>query len=296
MAEGPGGWWVVIGETDHAAAPPASEEAQPQAETVALASMSKKELYAEAKRAGISGRSGMNKKQLVEALQSHPGEAASPERQDQRQTPPPTAPARDALESRPRARRRSQAPDRCAIAYRESESQGEFQVVVAEEDGSLRPAARSPAFPASGGDVRRKGAAGAAHDVLVQRLLVCGWWPADSGGEWPELEFIRGESADWEGGRSLVTVVRDGGRARFVADELDSFGNPTPLEASHPFRASPLVSVRPSRQAKAAMKRLLARLELDGWKVAGQVGDAWYAISLSRRRGFSPGAPEEAFG
>jgi hypothetical protein len=44
------------------------------------------------------------------------------------------------------------------------------------------------------------------------------------------------------------------------------------------------------------MKRLLARLELDGWKVAGQVGDSWYAISLSRRRGFSPSAPDDAFG
>jgi hypothetical protein len=295
MAEGPGGWWVVISETDRAAAPPASEE-QPQAETVALASMSKKELYAEAKRAGISGRSGMNKKQLVEALEGHDGEASAPERQDPRQTPPATAPARDTLESRPPPRRKSQAPDRCAIAYRESDNQGEFQVVVTEADGSLRAAARSPAFPASTGEIRRKGAARAAHDVLVQRLLVCGWWPADSGGEWPELEFIRGESADWEGGRSLVTVVRDGGRARFVADELDSFGNPTPLEASHPFRASTLVSVRPSRQAKAAMKRLLARLELDGWKVAGQVGDSWYAISLSRRRGFSPSAPDDAFG
>ena len=295
MAEGPGGWWVVIGETDQAAAPPASEEEQPQSPTVALASMSKKELYAEAKRAGISGRSGMNKKQLVEALQGHHGEPSAPERQDQHQTPPATAPARDALESPPPQRRRSQAPDRCAIAYRESDNQGEFQVVVTDADGSLRSAASSPAFPASTGEIRRKGAARAAHEVLVQRLLVCGWWPADSGGEWPELEFIRGESADWEGGRSLVTVVRDGGRARFVADELDSFGNPTPLEASHTFRASTLVSVRPSRQAKAAMKRLLARLEVDGWKVAGQVGDAWYAISLSRRPGFSPAAPDEAF-
>jgi hypothetical protein len=290
MEEGPGGWWVVIGESDQAAAPPASEEAQSPAETVVHASMSKKELYAEAKRAGISGRSGMNKKQLVEALQMHSGAASAPEQPERRQTPPPKAHARDAVESQPRPRRTSQAPDRCAIAYRESGGEGEFQVVVKEADGSHRSAASSPAFPASAGEIRRKGAARAAHEVLVQRLLVCGWWPADSGGEWPELEFIRGESADWEGGRSLVTVVREGGRARFVADELDSFGNPTPLEASHPFRASQLVSVRPSRQAKAAMKRLLARLELDGWNVAGQVGDAWYAISLSRRRGVLPGA------
>jgi hypothetical protein len=286
MTEGPGGWWVVIGETEQSAEPPESEEAQPQTETVADASMSKEELYAEAKRAGISGRSGMNKNQLLETLQVHYGEASSPERQDQRQPSPPDAHPRDALETRPRSQRRSQAPDRCAIVYRESDGQGEFQVVVTETDGSHRSAARSPAFPATAGEIRRKGAARAAHEVLVQRLLVCGWWPADSGGEWPELEFIRGESADWEGGRSLVTVVRDGGRARFVADELDSFGNPTPLETSHTFRASQLVSVRPSRQAKAAMKRLLARLELDGWKVAGQVDDAWYAISLSRRRGF----------
>lgn len=278
MEEGPGGWWVVIGETEQAAAPPASEDAQPQAETVVHPSMSKKELYAEAKRAGISGRSGMNKKQLVEALQTHSGVASAPEQPQRRQTPPATP------------RPKSQAPDRCAIVYRESGGEGEFQVVVKEADGSHKTAASSPAFPASSGEIRRKGAARAAHEVLVQRLLVCGWWPADSGGEWPELEFIRGESADWEGGRSLVTVVRDGARARFVADELDSFGNPTPLEASHPFRASQLVSVRPSRQAKAAMKRLLARLELDGWKVAGQVGDAWYAISLSQRRGVSPGA------
>jgi hypothetical protein len=286
--DGAGGWWVVIGETDHAIEPVAPEDGQLQAKTAVDASMSKKELYQAAQRQGISGRSGMNKNQLVAALQSHHEEAWSPERPDERYA--------DALEPpQPSPRPRSRAPDRCAIVYREADSQGEFQVIVTDVDGSQRPAASSPAFPASAGEIRQKGAARAAHDVLVQRLLVCGWWPADSSGEWPELQFVRGESADWEGGRSLVTVVRDGGRARFVADELDSFGNPTPLEESHTFRAPSLVSVRPSRQAKAALKRLLTRLEIDGWKVAGQVGDAWYAISLSRRWGASPGAPEDAF-
>ena len=260
--EGPGGWWVVVGETD-----------QPPATPVVDDSMSKKQLYQEAKSAGITGRGAMNKQQLLAALRSHYGETSPPEVSDQ-----------EPVEPRPPSpRHRSQALDRCAIAYRESDGQGEFQVVVTGADGSHRSVARSPAFPASAGEIRRKGAARAAHELLVQRLLVCGWWPKDSGGEWPELEFVRAQPTDPDAGRSLVAVVRDGGRARFVADELDSFGNATPLQASQAFRAPALVSVRPSRQAKAAMKRLLARLEVDGWRVAGQVGDTWYAIALSRR-------------
>jgi hypothetical protein len=192
-------------------------------------------------------------------------------------------------------RRKAKAVDRCSIVYRESDGEGEFQVLVTEADGSRRSAARSPAFPARAGEIRRRGAARAAHELLVQRLLVCGWWPSGSGREWPELEFIRPEPADPARSRSLVTVVREGGRAHFAAEELDNFGNPTPLDASDAFRAPPLIPVRPSRQAKAALKRLLARMEDDGWKIAGQAGDAWYAVWLSRRRSVRRRVPDEAF-
>jgi hypothetical protein len=311
-----GGWWAVTGEPDGAAVRrgpeetqehAASDDAQRHAGSVAETSKSKKELYREAKSAGIKGRSGMSKSQLVEALRGHYAASPSDALSGQARTPaPPPHTGREArpgsrkprVELGPQAgvrRRKARALDRCAIGYRESDGEGEFQVLVTDADGSHRSAARSPAFPASAGEVRRRGAARAAHELLVQRLLVCGWWPSGSGGEWPELEFIRPEPADPAHGRSLVTVVREGGRAHFAAEELDNFGNPTPLDASDAFRAPPLIPVRPSRQAKAALKRLLARMEDDGWKIAGQAGDAWYAIWLSRRRSVHRPVPDEAF-
>ena len=78
--------------------------------------------------------------------------------------------------------------------------------------------------------------------------------------------------------------MREGGRARFVIEELDSYGNATPLVASDLFWAPRLLPVRPSRHAKAALKQLLDRLEPDGWTVAEHIGDEWYSLSLWRDR------------
>ena len=80
----------------------------------------------------------------------------------------------------------------------------------------------------------------------------------------------------------MVTVVRDGGQARFAAEELDSYGKPTPLMVSAPFDAPRLRRVRPSMQAEAALRQLVGRMESEGWKAAAGVGKDWYSISMWR--------------
>ena len=256
------GWWAF--EPDDP-----SNGDQP---AVVDSSKSKRELYRQAKDAGIDGRSAMSKAQLVEALQSHHSATSSSEPAT-REAPPSPA-------SRPETRR----PERCSIVYRESDREGAFHVVVTATDGSQRSAARSPAFRAKVGEPRRSGAAEAAHHLLVERLVAAGWWPAGSSEEWPEIEFVRVRPAGPLSVRSLVTVARSAGRARFVVEKLDAYGNPTPLATSDPFRAPRLLPIRPSKQAQSALRELLDRMETDGWKVDEHVGDEWYAVSLWRRR------------
>jgi hypothetical protein len=173
--------------------------------------------------------------------------------------------------------------DRCAIVYRESGRHGEFEVVVTDRRGECRSVARSPAFrrPAFGG-LPRRDAARVAHEVLVRRLEAGGWWAVDSGGPWHELGFVRLRTPDMRIARSVLTVVRDAGRARFVAEELDTYGNPTPLVLSVPFGAPRFRRVRTSRRARAALEQLVRRMESDGWKVTAPVGREWYAISWWR--------------
>lgn len=249
--------------TEHPARP-ATGDREPDPALRVNASKSKRELYEEARKAGIAGRSAMSKEELIEALAEQHG------------TTPPRA-------VKPRR------PERCAIVYEGSGRYGEFQVVVADADGSRRSVARSPAFRGPRvGAVRRRSAARAAHDLLVRRLEACGWWPAGSGGKWYELGFVRLRTAGMGSQTSLVTVVREAREARFVAEELDTYGNPTPLFASASFRAGRARRVRPSSQAKAALKQLVLRMEREGWNVAGTVGEEWYAISLSRRAADDP--------
>jgi Rho termination factor, N-terminal domain len=222
------------------------------------ATKSKRELYEEAREAGIEGRSAMNKEQLVEALREH-------------RAPRAPAPA-DAP-----------GPERCDIVYKESGGHGAFQVVVTERDGSRRAVAHSAGFRAPRfGRLRRRGPARVAHELLVSRLEACEWWSVDAGGPWYELQFVRLRSEGMRSRRSLVTVVREAGKARFAAEELDSYGKPTPLALSVPFRAPRFLRVRPSTRAKAALKQLILRMEAKGWKAAAAGTSDWYAISLLR--------------
>jgi hypothetical protein len=256
------------------------------------ASKSKRQLYAEAKQAGIAGRSSMNKEQLVEALHRHRSRASSQE-PPPRRTSGPVRLARPELGPPPRGghaatggrRPEAREAERCMIGYRTAGAQGEFHVLITDADGSHGSVARSPAFPSQAGDIRRTGPARAAHELLAKRLIVAGWWPADSRDAWPEIQFVRISPAGSAGARSLVTVVREPRRARFVIEELDTYGNATPLVASDLFWAPRLLPVRPSRHAKAALKQLLDRLEPDGWTVAEHIGDEWYSVSLWRNRG-----------
>lgn len=223
-------------------------------------SKTKSDLYKEAKNAGIKGRSAMSKSELVAALLEH----------------------RAMSSSRERATSQAPGPDRCAIAYMESGRNGEFRVVVTEIGGSTSCVARSPAFPAPRfGPVRRWGRARAAHDLLVSRLEACGWWPVDTGGSWHELAFVRLRGEGERSRRSLVRVVRQAGEARFLAEELDSYGNPTPLVVSAPIRAPRFRRVPRSMGAKTELKQLVRRMESRGWR-AGAVGKDWYALSLWR--------------
>jgi HEAT repeat protein len=172
---------------------------------------------------------------------------------------------------------------RCALIYRESRRHGEFEVVLTESDGSHKSVARSPAFrrPRFGG-LRRRGAARVAHELLVRRLAACGWRPVDSGGRWHEVGFVRRRTLGTRKVPAVVTVVREAGRARFVAEELDTYGNPTPLALSVPFRARRFLPVRPSKPARAALEQLVRRMEPDGWWVTAAGGKEWYAISFWR--------------
>jgi hypothetical protein len=240
---------------------------------------SRRELYEEARNAGIEGRSAMNKRELAEALGERraireSGASASTEAPRR----PPRSGGKRAPVPRPPAR-----PDRCAIVYEESGRYGDFQVVVTETDGSRRSVSRSPAFRAPrSGRLRRRGAARVAHELLVTRLEACGWWPVDAGGPWHAIAFVRLPGEGMSRRRSVVTVVRDAGEARFVAEELDTFGNPTPLVVSAAFGARRFGRLRASPGAKTALRQLVKRMESEGWRPAPGVGKAWYEISMGR--------------
>jgi len=240
---------------------------------------SRSELYEEARNAGIVGRSAMNKEQLVEALRRR---RAISESRASTSTGTRRRPVRSggkpAHVPRPPAR-----PDRCAIVYEESGRYGEFHVVATETDGSRRSVSRSPTFRAPRlGRLHRYGAARVAHELLVTRLEACGWWPVDAGGPWHELAFVRLPGEGMRRRRSVVTAVRDAGRARFVAEELDTFGNPTPLVVSAPFGARRFGRLRASPRAKTALRQLVERMEAEGWRPAPDARNAWYEISLGR--------------
>jgi hypothetical protein len=205
-----------------------------------------------------------------------PGSGPQPRSDEQ-----PTLSEHDSVEvMRPPEGRR---PDRCAVVYEGSGRYGEFQVVTARADGSRRTVARSPAFRAPRfRRPRRRGSAGVAYELLVSRLEACGWRPVDLDGPWHELGFHRFHDSAMRAGRALVTVVREAGRARFVAEELDMYGNPTPLMLSAPFGAPRLLRVRPSSHARAAFTALVRRMESEGWNVGAAVGKEPYAISFWR--------------
>src|SRR5919108_2309919 len=221
----------------------------------------------------------MNKEELAEALRAR---RAISESHASASTEAPRRPTRSVRKPGP-APRPPARPDRCAIVYEESGRYGEFHVVVTETDGSRRSVSRSPAFRAPrSGRLRRRGAARVAHELLVTRLEACGWWPVDASGPWHALAFVRLPGEGMSRRRSLVMVARDRGKARFVAEELDTFGNPTPLVVSAPFGARRFGRLRASPRAKTALSELVKRMDADGWRPAPGVGEAWYEISLGR--------------
>jgi hypothetical protein len=275
------------------------------------ASKSKSELYRDAKDVGIEGRSAMNKEQLIRALREHQGTSSSGEQATRgvsrkgrhtpmrREPPPEGRPPRGDIDSGKvlRAAANARGPDRCAIVYKRSHLHGEFEVVVTNLDGSRRSVARSPAFRSRSRRAPRwRRAARVAHELLAWRLEACGWRPVDSSEGLHELRLVRAGSRGMPTARAVVTLVREAGRARFLAEELDTYGNPTALLVSPPFTAHRLLPVRPLRQARAALREVVTRMEYEGWKVAAAAGKDWYAISLWRpvrtdRRSPAPSSP-----
>ena len=178
----------------------------------------------------------------------------------------------------------SSAMEWCAIVYERQRRQAEFQVVVIDKDGSRRHVASSPSFRAPMfGVVRRRGKAHAAHDLLVSRLTASGWRPVDAGGAWHELGFIRSSAEEGSTARSMVTAVREGGSARFVAEQFDAYGNPRRFARSALFPASRHGAIARTEEAKAAHAELLERLESEGWSIVGSAGTDWFQTALERR-------------
>ena len=192
----------------------------------------------------------------------------------------------------------SSAMEWCAIVYTRQRRQAEFQVVVIEKDGSRRHVGSSPTFRAPMfGAVRRRGQAQASHELLVSRLTAAGWRPMDAGGEWHELGFIRSSAEEGSTARSLVTVVREAGSARFVAEGFDAYGNPNRLGRSALFPAPQRRAVPRNAEAEAAHEELLQRLEAQGWNIVGSAGPDWFSVALERstdERGRSHRALDDA--
>ena len=264
---GQGGFWsnadvqpqAPVREGLHGKAPPDADvaEARPDNKTSPGVDPAKSmgELHEEARNAGIEGRSAMSEEQLDEGPREHRATRsrhAPATRQAPRPGRPPLTGRQLRSDGRPtlgevdsaeavRPAADARRPEQCAIVYDGSRRHGEFQVVVTETGGALRCVARSPAFRAPRfGPVRRWGRARVAHELLVLRLEACGWWPVESGGPWHDLAFVRLRVEGMRSKPALVTAVREAGRARFMAEELDDYGNPTPLALSTLVSRAPL--------------------------------------------------------
>jgi hypothetical protein len=81
----------------------------------------------------------------------------------------------------------------------------------------------------------------------------------------------------------VVTLIRRAGQARFVVEQIDAYGNPTPVSLSAPFPAPRTRLGRPTSQAKATYKQLVERMEADGWKLVGVARSEWYAMVFELR-------------
>jgi hypothetical protein len=182
----------------------------------------------------------------------------------------------------------SQALEWCCIACVRSGRQAAFHVLVVEKGGSRRSVVRSPSFRLGrSGRIRARGESRAAYDALVSRLVASGWRRVDSSGAWHDSGFVRPQPDPQRPpvDRLMISCRRDGRSARFFADELDEYGNPTQSAESPPFVPSRWPAVKVTDEAKAAHSALLHGLQSDGWSVIDAASDAWFAQVMVRRRG-----------
>jgi DNA-binding transcriptional ArsR family regulator len=167
----------------------------------------------------------------------------------------------------------------CAILCARTNRTGEFKVVVLEQAGQRRVIASSPSFrlPRSR-QIRNRGEPRRAHDLLVTQLEASGWRRVKTGGRWHDTGFIRPvpDSQNQPAAPLLISSQREG-RVTSHANELDAFGNGTPVadrQASTPQRAG---QASPARQRTApgdTKKRVLAALADGKARTASEVAAA----------------------
>ena len=177
----------------------------------------------------------------------------------------------------------------CAILLARAGRVGEFRV-AALDSGHRRVVARSPSFRVSlSGQIRKRGAARQAHDVLVKRLLGTGWRRIETRGRWYDGAFTRSRPQDVgpAAERLLILCKREPiTAAYFYADEIGEFGNGSRVGQSRRFAVRPWGRVRATDEARAVHEQLLEQLRSTGWTTADTLGPEWYVCALTRPKRF----------
>jgi len=198
---------------------------------------------------------------------------------------PPSQPEDTDGESRQEQGRRQEW---CAIVFAQAKREGEFRVVVLGQRGERRVVARSSPFRAPrSGQLRRRGRAKEAHDLLFGRLLVAGWRPAPSRGRWHDAAFTRSVSTGVRPVERLLVICRPRHLAgSFQAVRLNDLGNSTIAAESLSFRTIRVRgSMKLGRRGAKAHQALMERLQADGWQATGITGTEWYTHVLERPAG-----------
>lgn len=289
------------------AQPPAAEEArveQPPVSEVPLSTprdenMSAAPARRRSRRRPRTGGAGAP----VAAEQRAPRPA--PARSSPARSPAPATPP----ETGPPAPRRAAPPDvaqawRAEILWRESDGTAQFVAAARDASGRTAAVAGSRAFPWPPPDAARVEDMQRAVEALRVVLLEAGWTAAPRGERWYSLRFAwepaprraetPGRTQQWPADTADLVRCQIGWasgyrRSRFEAVVLrPGEGKPAPIGASEEFRW--MFKGAPDRRAPehvAAVKRLRAALQADGWEEVGP-GRAWYARRFVWRRDADP--------
>jgi len=171
----------------------------------------------------------------------------------------------------------------CSIVLKRTERGAEFQVLALGESGERRVVGRSDPIKLSrSGEARDRGQAKEAHEALTRQLVGAGWTPVGARGRWHDLAFVRSPALDGPKPRRLVIrLTREGQMGRFLADELDEYGNPTAVDHSDEFSLTPgMPDAPPTEEAQVAHQALLMKLTRAGWAQSGAPGPEWHSQTM----------------